>query len=632
MIEIIDEYFTEVYSDGNYNEKFYQEIEQSYLTLQKVDCRRLLIIGKVQSGKTSHFIGLTCKLFDNNYQLGIVFSGTKNNLHNQTIKRFQKDLAKTNIHIVSDNDKNLSTIISECKDNRVPLIIICLKNYIRIDKLRTLLASKPAVHNTFIIDDESDQASLNSNNLKNIFSDNPQLSSTHKSINKLEYLLNPKYIQITATPAAHLLTDDLDYFKPDYVYFLRPHENYFGNELLFKDQKYLITIINEDPKIPNINNLARFTAQYLRNVLDIETKFNKDNISCFIHPHSEIKVINNYGKVFNRLMNEFKLNLLGTIEKYHLESFKLENSQEKILKILNIFSIQIVAGDQDNDINFEDFFKENKYFCLIGGGKLERGFTIEGLVTSFIPRASKVGNGDTIQQRARFFGSKKDLLPNIHVFMNNKTYNDFEEYYNNERYIFNNNENSIKTSDLKLKFLEDFTNPCRPNVLRSVKQAVGNTWQHFFLHVAEDFNIIRFFDNKAEIIEHTIPNSHNQHIMRIDSHIFIDYLRKLEAVEYRELSTSFDRIQYLLNFNEDDTTDVVLLGNSIDKFRERSSIIRNGQHLPSAVHQSYSNSSNYIGDANILLNYQNITCQFSLIHLKLTPIYYLTISFKINHL
>ena len=72
MIEIIDEYFTEVYSDGNYNQQFYQEIEQSYQTLLKVDCRRLLIIGKVQSGKTSHFIGLTCKLFDNNYQLGIV--------------------------------------------------------------------------------------------------------------------------------------------------------------------------------------------------------------------------------------------------------------------------------------------------------------------------------------------------------------------------------------------------------------------------------------------------------------------------------------------------------------------------------------------------------------------------------
>jgi len=632
MIEIFEDNFNEAYASSNFNISFTNSVELSHKVISRVDCRRLLIIGKVQSGKTSHFIGLTCKLFDSNYNLGVVFSGTKNNLHNQTLKRFRKDLKNTNIKIISDNDKDIASVLGNALNNNFPIIIICLKNHIRIDNLREFLSGQPAVKNTFIIDDESDQASLNNQNLKNLFSEFPKLSSTHRAISQLEYLINPKYIQITATPAAHLLTDDLDYFKPDYVFFLKPHENYFGNESLFANQSELITIINEDPLRPNKFNLARFFAQYLKNAVEIDKSYDVDNISCFIHPHSEILIINNYGSIFSSIIDEFRNDLNSTIIKYSLKQFDLLSIHAEVDTILKNFTVQIVAGDQDDDVNFDDFFKKYKYFCLIGGGKLERGFTIEGLVTSYIPRSSKVGNGDTIQQRARFFGSKKNLLPNIHVFMNDKTYNDFKEYHTNEMYLFKDNLDFIKTSDLKIKFINDFTNPCRQNVLKNIKHAIGNSWQHYFFNVEKDTNLNTLFGDHIEILSHDIPQSHTQKILRISTNLLISSLKNLQAIEYKEISTNMDRIEYIINLLEDETVDIVLLGNWEGIFRERSSIIRNGKYLPSAVHQSYSITSSYVGDANILLNYQPVTPQFSLIHLKETSMYYLTTSFKINNI
>ena len=632
MIEIVEDNFNEAFANRNFDNSFTNSVGLSHKVISRVDCRRLLIIGKVQSGKTSHFIGLVCKLFDSNYKMGIIFSGTKINLHNQTLKRFRRDLHNTKIKIISDNDKDLVSVYGNAVNNNIPIILICLKHHIRIDNLRIFLSGQSAVSNTFIIDDESDQASLNNHNLKNLFCEFPQLSSTHRAISKLEYLINPKYIQVTATPAAHLLTDDLDYFKPDYVFFLKPHENYFGNELLFANQSKLITIINEDPLRPNKFNLARFFAHYLKNAVDIDKSHVVDNISCFIHPHSDIPIINNYGSTISSIIEEFKNDLNSTIIKYSLEQYDLLSMHAEVNTILKHFCVQIVAGEEDEDVNFDDFFKKYKYFCLIGGGKLERGFTIEGLVTSYIPRSSKVGNGDTIQQRARFFGSKKNLLPNIHVFMNDKTYNDFKEYHTNEMYLFKDNLDFIKTAELKINFINDFTNPCRQNVLKSIKHAIGNSWQHYFFNVERHTNLYTLFGDQIDLFSHEILQSHTQKILRISTSLLLSSLKKLQAIEYKEISTSIDRIEYIINLLEDETIDIVLLGNWDGVFRERSSIIRNGKYLPSAVHQSYSNTSSYVGDANILLNYQPVTPQFSLIHLKETSIYYLATSFKINNL
>jgi hypothetical protein len=46
-------------------------------------------------------------------------------------------------------------------------------------------------------------------------------------------------------------------------------------------------------------------------------------------------------------------------------------------------------------------------WILIGGALMDRGFTVEGLTVTYMPRGIGVGNADAVQQRARFFGYKR---------------------------------------------------------------------------------------------------------------------------------------------------------------------------------------------------------------------------------
>ena len=49
---------------------------------------------------------------------------------------------------------------------------------------------------------------------------------------------------------------------------------------------------------------------------------------------------------------------------------------------------------------------ESQFWILIGGMKLDRGFTVKGITTTYMPR-SVSENAATLQQRARFFGYHK---------------------------------------------------------------------------------------------------------------------------------------------------------------------------------------------------------------------------------
>jgi len=71
-----------------------------------------------------------------------------------------------------------------------------------------------------------------------------------------------------------------------------------------------------------------------------------------------------------------------------------------------------IVNSETNNINANEWLSKAGWI-LIGGNKLERGFTIENLAVTYMPRSTGVGNVDVIQQRGRFFGYKrkyKDLL------------------------------------------------------------------------------------------------------------------------------------------------------------------------------------------------------------------------------
>ena len=70
-------------------------------------------------------------------------------------------------------------------------------------------------------------------------------------------------------------------------------------------------------------------------------------------------------------------------------------------------------ADADRNIHW----RRNYSWILVGGQVLDRGFTVEGLTVTYMPRGPGVGNADTIQQRARFLGYKRSYLGYCRVFL-----------------------------------------------------------------------------------------------------------------------------------------------------------------------------------------------------------------------
>ena len=57
---------------------------------------------------------------------------------------------------------------------------------------------------------------------------------------------------------------------------------------------------------------------------------------------------------------------------------------------------------------------------LVGGNKLDRGFTVEGLTVTYMNRPAS-DQIDTLEQRARAFGYRGDLLPYCQFFATPRT-------------------------------------------------------------------------------------------------------------------------------------------------------------------------------------------------------------------
>ena len=100
-----------------------------------------IVIGKVQSGKTSNFIALTALAFDNKYNIAVILGGNKNNLLNQNANRIKKyfeniDDEKLVILTTNQNETLLqSDNIKRFIDEGRKVIIVGLKHQKHINKI-----------------------------------------------------------------------------------------------------------------------------------------------------------------------------------------------------------------------------------------------------------------------------------------------------------------------------------------------------------------------------------------------------------------------------------------------------------------------------------------------------------------
>lgn len=207
--------------------------------------RGWLVLGKVQSGKTSHLLGVISYAASKEFALASLFTGVNLALNNQGMERIQKDLSDACVEVFevptnstgkaySDLKKDvLQRVKARSVEDKVPgvdypmPVLVTLKNPSRVKTLEHLLQE---LQNHFedplpylMIDDEADQASQNANVQKN------ELSQTYKAIAALrESGIKHALLAYTATPQAVLLSEREGLLRPDYCVTVPPKFGYFG--------------------------------------------------------------------------------------------------------------------------------------------------------------------------------------------------------------------------------------------------------------------------------------------------------------------------------------------------------------------------------------------------------------------
>lgn len=236
--------------------------------------RRGLIVGDVQSGKTSTYIGLVCKAVDAGYKVVILLTGTIETLRNQTQKRVEEGFVGFDISQCSngalasrvgvglDNKPlyvtamtsreydfvgNVNRITTSLESNKVVLFVV-KKNTTVLYKLINWLVSLNADsqgkidYPMLLIDDEADNASINTNKPEE---DPTKINSLIRNL--IDVFKKRTYIGFTATPFANVFinpetTEDMEnheLFPENFIYCLPTPDNYIGAQKIFyKDGKY----------------------------------------------------------------------------------------------------------------------------------------------------------------------------------------------------------------------------------------------------------------------------------------------------------------------------------------------------------------------------------------------------------
>lgn len=465
---------------------------------------RGLVVGYVQSGKTTMMNLSIANAVDVGYKLIIVLGGLTDLLRRQTQRRFDKEVAgkevldhDPDVHeasgykfahdwesfIVHPNPRpgvsprSIERLTTLRNDYRRPIgnafppawvndpsscrVVVIKKNKQRLMQLikgieQGIKEEDRKKLSVLVLDDESDQATINIVD--------PRKTNQRKGINEqlirlLKLLPNTQYVGVTATPAANCFTDARDandVYPRHFILPLARPDGYMGI-LDFHDlDDDLLPIPNDQPQpkkdlhIRNINNPRDADDNELQMALDAfvvsgalklyrqTTGVYSKNQRHHTFFYSDSTFIADMKNARDRILAMWSkggyasIEGLNRLEALYKEDFFAKSpdrdSQDHFPKSFDILtqyiSLAIQRIDQPFDghgpvlvVNGEkesaqiDFQTMDIWKIVIGGMKLSRGYTIEGLTVTYFRRKST--NEAALMQMGRWFGYRagyRDLV------------------------------------------------------------------------------------------------------------------------------------------------------------------------------------------------------------------------------
>lgn len=358
-----------------------------------------------------------------------------------------------------------------------PILLVIKKNVSVLKRLYTWLKTqsndnKINSKSVLVIDDEADNASVNTNKPEL----NP--TKINGLIRDIINIFNRNvYVGYTATPFANIFIaqDDTDLFPRDFIINLPAPSNYIGPEKVF-GTSIIPDDSNDDilPIVFKISDYSNFVPEGHKKE-DAKPSFSdipeslKTAVKCFIltcairiargqgNKHnsmlihlSRFQVWQNAIKelvdqLFNYYKQEINANDPAILEEfrkifeedtdnytsYTSTTNRILNSSlaaidnnmqihtwEEIKPLLNRAAQKIIVksinGSSGDVIDYQQYEKTGISVIAIGGDKLSRGLTLEGLSVSYFLRASKMY--DTLMQMGRWFGYRPGYVDLCRLF------------------------------------------------------------------------------------------------------------------------------------------------------------------------------------------------------------------------
>ena len=414
-----------------------------------------LALGKVQSGKTLSYTALIALAIDNGYRVTVVLAGTKNPLLEQNFTRLYNDLeaSRPNLTPFRNPIPQDADVIRSVLHGGGHTLIVVLKHRRRIEDARRVLATHELRDfPTLVIDDEGDEASLNTQFRRG------KRSAIYQSILELRNALRVHaYVAYTATPQANLLISGIDGLSPDFGVLIEPGQGYCGGSTFFgTDRNRYVRPVPlaeaEEVQVWGIPDglrqaIATFLVggaiRHLRQSLAWHSMLIHNSNLRADHERLQTAIRNLIGlwrdilrlrdddPAAYDLMSVMKAayeDLCSTVD--HAPTW--EAVREQLLDEIWLVEVWMVNSlPLGRDPIGTPFRLKNN--ILVGGNMLGRGVTIEGLAVTYITRrAKRETNADTMEQRARWFGYKTDYLDICRIFVTAQLRDDYTELLRHE--------------------------------------------------------------------------------------------------------------------------------------------------------------------------------------------------------
>lgn len=431
-----------------------------------------LLVGDVQSGKTSHMFGLMCAAADESFTNFILLTTDNILLQQQTYKRAERDLCD---FCVCDENDYLKFVQNNLHK---PAVIVLKKNTSVLKQWKNNLSSTNfcAGNPLFIVDDEADAASLNTQVNRN------RQSTINKNLEAIKKTTSSSiYMQVTGTPQSILLQTRKSGWKPYFIYYFKPGKGYLGGNFFFTADPPKQIVFTDNDEASEIINDDEFPENGLKNAL-LTHLITSGHIMlsggtvCDFLIHPSVKTTQHAafaGKIGNYL-NEISHSCeeLETREAFYKIYESLKETKPDIRDFDEIY--KYITEQIQNDkisiqlLNSVVSYDENTQYehginIIVGGNSLGRGVTFPQLQTIYYCRVAKSPQADTMWQHARMFGYDRDAAL-MRVYMPPKLFKLFSDINRTNNSIIRQIENMSNGADIKI-FYPEGLKPTRKNVL-----------------------------------------------------------------------------------------------------------------------------------------------------------------------